>query len=60
MKKFIVDWVMRDKYEVVAENENQAMDIVRRLNADRTFAPIADGVEYLEGYDTFDYVGEVQ
>lgn len=60
MKKFVVEWVMRDKYEVVAENENQAMDIVRRLNADRTFASIDNGVEFLEGYDSFDYVGEAE
>ena len=57
MKKFLVDWALHHQYEVEAENEEQAKDIIWSVTESIGCEPISiDCVSFVGGYDEINEV----
>ena len=61
MKKFLVDWALYYQFEVEAENEEQAKDIIWNATESIGSEPIGiDCVSFVSGYDEINEINEVK
>lgn len=60
MRKFVVEWVQRAKFEVMAQDEARARHAVNTMMDDNAIILIDEnsGISYLEGYDAVESVME--